>query len=174
MKKAFKALRFIIVTLLIGLLACNMWIIFCRFALKDNLPKVFGYCHAIVISGSMEPLLSAGDLIIVKEQPEYYVNDVVMFTDEGSFVTHRIIDKKAEGFITKGDANNTADAKVISKNKIEGKLAFIVPHMGKFLNIMKTPLGMLGLIIAAVAIVEIPNITNRAGKKGAINDENKN
>src|SRR5690606_31646537 len=68
-------------------------------------------------TGSMEPVLSPGDLIIVRKQPvaAYNPGDIVTFINPGNrsqTVTHRILEK-ADGpyrsvFTTKGDANPAA------------------------------------------------------------------
>ena len=43
----------------------------------NKLPLPFGYGAAVVLSGSMEPAFSKGDLIIVKETDEFDLNDIV-------------------------------------------------------------------------------------------------
>ena len=52
----------------------------------NNLPMPFGYGAAVVLSGSMEPAFSKGDLIIVKETDEYGLNDIVVFESENPSV----------------------------------------------------------------------------------------
>jgi signal peptidase len=69
-----------------------------------------------VETGSMEPTLSPGDGFVavptaLSGEPE--VGDVVVFRAEelqgGGLVTHRIVDRTDEGYVTRGDANPFTD-----------------------------------------------------------------
>src|SRR3989344_4702559 len=68
----------------------------------------------IVKSGSMEPSISTGSLVVVRPHAAYAKGDVITFgkdTKTDIPTTHRIIDTK-DGplYIVKGDANEEADA----------------------------------------------------------------
>ena len=56
----------------------------------------------IVMSNSMAPKLKRGDLILVKEQESYSVNDVITFMRNSETVTHRITSSSNNSFKTKG------------------------------------------------------------------------
>src|SRR6266498_1989012 len=67
-----------------------------------------GQVKALVVrSGSMEPTLPVGSLIVAKKQSHYQVGDVITFKQGNSFVTHRINNIENGAFQTKGDANKT-------------------------------------------------------------------
>ena len=89
----------------------------------DPYPTIFGFNYSVVISGSMDPTIKVNDIIITQEQPEYNVDDIIVYTDvENIIVVHRLIDITDTGeYITKGDANNIND-KPISKDAIKGKV----------------------------------------------------
>lgn len=88
-----------------------------------NLIKFCGIGSLIVSSGSMEPELSVGDVIIIKECANYEVGDIITYNVEDKyFVTHRIVDKEGNSFVTKGDNNNIEDNQVVLKENIEGKV----------------------------------------------------
>ena len=78
-----------------------------------TVPKIFGYEIYNVISGSMEPEIPVGSLILVApSQPESIIEgDIIAFESTDSVVTHRVVEnKKLEGeLITKGDANEKED-----------------------------------------------------------------
>ena len=122
----------------------------------NQLPMPFGYGAAVVLSGSMEPELSAGDLIIVKETENYKQNDIVVFQDENSLVVHRIIEVDGETITTKGDANKAAD-EPISITDVKGKVLFWIPFAGNAVGFLKTPFGTICIIAVAIALVEIPH-----------------
>ena len=62
------------------------------------------------------------EFILIKEMEEYEINDIVTYKNkEKDFVTHRIIEKQGENFITRGD-NNTINDEPIKLQDIEGKV----------------------------------------------------
>jgi len=97
----------------------------------------------IVLTGSMEPAISAGDIVILAPTPraEPKVGDVVAYTGRrfsgeavGTF-THRIIGGDTQnGFLVKGDANPAPDVQKPTKNDISGVVFFVIPLIGKFLT----------------------------------------
>ena len=121
----------------------------------NQLPMPFGCGAAVVLSGSMEPELSVDDLIFVKESDSYGLWDVVVYQDGNSLVVHRIIECREDGFITKGDANNTDDG-LIEFSRIKGKVVFAIPYVGMLVDFVKTPVGTFIIIVLAVLLLEIP------------------
>lgn len=121
-------------------------------------PHIFGYQTLAVLSGSMEPKISVGSIVIVKEtEPaELEAGDVITYRLSGNtLVTHRIVeqDDKQKQFITKGDANEAADASPVSYESVVGKVALHLPLLGYLSIYMKTPIGIAG--ICAVLMVMI-------------------
>ena len=74
-----------------------------------------------VKTGSMEEKIHVGDYILILRKKEYNVGDVVTYTSNNGFITHRIIKKDGNTVTTKGDANNTAD-ETINASIIVGKV----------------------------------------------------
>ena len=114
----------------------------------------------IVQSGSMEPAIKTGGVVIVKPVKNYSVGDVVTFGKDTKIdvpTTHRIINSRvAEGsflFTTKGDANEDKDTKEIREQEIIGKVFFSVPFAGYVLAVAKKPLGFAVLIIVPSLII---------------------
>lgn len=166
MKQFLNILRFIVFALLLLIFFISSWLFVAHFFLKEDLPKVFGYCQAVVVSGSMEPTFSPGDVLIFKEEAEYEVNEIIIFRQKGSFITHRIVGENEVGFVTKGDANNTKDKDILNSSQIEGKLKIIIPNIGEIILFLKTPLGILILIAIGFLVVEAPNfIRKNRGKR---------
>ena len=85
--------------------------------------SLFGYRVFKVGSGSMKPTLKVNDLILVKKQKDYKVDDVITFKLDNDYITHRIIETNKTRVVTKGDANNVADQD-FSKKKIVGKVVY--------------------------------------------------
>jgi|SRR5690625_394641 len=106
---------------------------------KENKPfNVFGNYISVVISGSMEPTIKTNDFIVYKKSKVYEVDDIIVFVVEDYLVVHRIIEKTEDGYITKGDNNNSDDFYrygYIKKNQIVGKVTknFRLFGLGKLL-----------------------------------------
>ena len=115
----------------------------------------------VVLSGSMEPQIKTGSVVMTKPASQYNVGDVVTFgpySKTKAPTTHRITEvKDANGltnYVTKGDANNSVDARQISKKDIIGKVMFDVPYLGYVISFVRKPLGfLLILIIPALVFV---------------------
>ena len=86
-----------------------------------------------VETGSMENNIHAGDYILIFKKGDYNIGDIVTYRKDNYFITHRIIKKDGNTFITKGDANNVPD-EMIDFNDIMGKVLI----SGGILNIVIT------------------------------------
>ena len=87
---------------------------------KQSPADIFGFSPVIVLSGSMEPTFSAGDLLIIQQQESYREREIVTYEDGGVLTTHRIVGRQSEGFITQGDNNNIPDSQAVSPGQIKG------------------------------------------------------
>ena len=116
-------------------------------------PELFGWSRAVILSGSMEPSMSIGDLVIVHREKEYRVGDIVVFDSGGLSATHRILEKAQEGFVTKGDANNVPDKELLSENHIIGRVAVVIPMVGKAVLFLKNPAGMMLIMMLAIWLI---------------------
>ena len=122
----------------------------------------------IVKSGSMEPNILTGSVVVIKPEAMYAVNDVVTFgADTGSSIptTHRIIDQRIENgqtlFQTKGDANEEADQNTILPRDVIGKVVFAIPYAGYVLDFARQPIGftlMIGIPAGIIILDELIKI----------------
>src|SRR3989338_9973092 len=84
------------------------------FMLFSSKTVIFSLRSFVVVSGSMEPAIRLGSIVLTKSATNYKTGDVVSFNNKaGQTVTHRIMEIKTspdgQSFILKGDANNTAE-----------------------------------------------------------------
>ena len=119
----------------------------------NAIPMPFGVGAAVVLSGSMEPELSTGDLIFIKERGTYEVGDVIVYQDGNDAITHRIIEKTENSVTTQGDANTKKD-KPIHPKRIKGEVVFAIPYVGFLVYAIKTPVGTLLVLGAAILLLE--------------------
>lgn len=110
----------------------------------------------VITSGSMEPTIPVGSVIVNQTADKYAVGDIITFTttaDSESNVTHRIVGVTSEGYVTKGDANQDPDPITIPHSQIHGKSTMHIPHIGYLVNFSKTPQGFVALIVIPATIV---------------------
>lgn len=128
------------------------------------------YQVKVVLSGSMEPAIHTGSVVVIKPADTYSAGDVITFgkdTRDQVPVTHRIVAVEGAGtqkvFVTKGDANGDNDSGSVRISEVIGKVFFSIPYVGFVLTFAKTKLGFIFLVIGpAVAIMvgEVAKIIN--------------
>ena len=158
MKKVFKGLKIVIITILIFLAIICISVFVQTKTHPDKIPSIFGYKPFIVLSGSMESELYKGDLAIVKNVDANTLKekDIIAFRDADNYVvTHRIVEIKTNNgskqIITKGDNNNHEDSGTVSSDRVEGKYVYKISGFGNVLLLMQKPLTL--VIILAIIIV---------------------
>lgn len=143
-------------------LGVNVYLANARSLAGNQLPMPFGVGAAIVLTGSMEPTVPAGALIVVREQQtDPAVGDIVVYQNGGSLVVHRVISVDGDSITTRGDANNAPD-EPIPLSAVRGTVLFHIPHAGSVVSLIKSPVGTICILAAAIALVEIPH---RRGKE---------
>lgn len=102
---------------------------------------VFPIYPTVIVTGSMKPLISPGDVVILKRfysQEEIMAlnkGDVIAFQRDNIIITHRIIDRivNDDGIVsykTKGDNNSAEDTIAVQLQDIRGKYIYAVPKIG--------------------------------------------
>ncbi len=137
MKKVKKMAWRMFVVLCLIFAAITVYLFVMTAAVPNKIPTFFGHSVAFVISGSMEPTLSTGDMVICQAQPSYQTNDVIAYYDEqdGVFVLHRIVGNSNNGFFTQGDFNPTHDPVPVKAENIQGKVVLAIPNMKTYFDI---------------------------------------
>jgi signal peptidase I len=105
---------------------------------------------------SMEPMLHAGDLVLVRSTDAYRVGDVVAYRnpDIDEVVLHRIVAVDGDRFVMQGDNNSWLDSYQPARADIIGTMAGHVPAIGRPLGAVRTPWGMSAVVsVAALGIV---------------------
>lgn len=140
-------------------------------AITGEHPTLFGYSTAIVVSGSMSPAIEVDDMVVIHRSDSYSRKDIITYKDGKSLVTHRIEEITEDGYITKGDANNTTDA-IVSPDRVVGKVIFVIPKIGRLISALRTPLGMCGIVLIGGLLIAYPDLSDKikAKKAGGKND----
>lgn len=139
--------------------------------------RVLGYNCYTVISGSMEPEYSVGDLLYVKsvDKNTIKVGDPITFVLNEDLVvaTHRVvrIDAEKQHFYTKGDANEIEDSEPVHFNNVIGVPQFSISKLGYVSDFIQNPPGMyitIGIGIVLILLVFVPDML---GKKTREDEE---
>ncbi len=153
-KKIRRAILRVVVLSLCGvILGLNLYMWNAGRVLGEQMPMPFGIGVSVVLTGSMEPVLHAGDLIVVKATNEVYDRQIVVFEDGASLVVHRVIAFDDETVTTQGDANNVSDTPV-SRDAIKGELLFSIPFVGHIVLLLREPLAVIAVLAGAIFLVE--------------------
>lgn len=146
-------------------------------AILANFKNPWGLKLYVVQSGSMEPSIHVGSVVLVKAQTDYRVGDIVTFApsvieaskSSAKTTTHRIVEaNKVDNltkYTTKGDANKVSDLTLIVKEQILGKVVFPIIVLGSLISFTKTLPGLIAIVIIPATIIvysEIVNIKNEA------------
>jgi len=121
---------------------------------------VDGYYSSVILSGSMEPTIPVGSIVVVGrvDPDDVKVSDIIVFQRSKSKTLHRVIDKIVENdsyyFKTKGDANEDPDPWLVQPEQIQGALLLTIPYYGYLLYFAGTPIGfILMVIIPAILLI---------------------
>ncbi|MGI5182400.1 signal peptidase I [Dactylosporangium sp. CA-152071] len=96
------------------------------------LPGLAGWRSYVVMSGSMEPAIHPGDVIVgaPADSTTIVPGRVVVFQVDGRRLAHRVESRTAAGFVTRGDANATADSAPVPPAAVMGVARLRVPAVG--------------------------------------------
>lgn len=137
-------------------IAIPMLVILAIYSIGANVSIFNGYRSFLVQSGSMEPGIHIGDVVITHQQVIYHINNIITFnsSEANRIVTHRITNVKEASsgqFTTKGDANREEDEAQINANDIIGKVIFVIPKLGWLINFSQSLAGLMILILIPAA-----------------------
>ena len=166
MKKLLKSpvTRYLILGVLAVVIGVNVFVLNATNLTGNAVPMPFGYGASVVLSGSMEPVLSVGDLLIVQAQDSYETGDIVVYQSGNTPVVHRIVSITDETVTTRGDANNAND-EPFPTTAIKGEVIAVIPMIGYVVWALKTPVAVVIMLAAAVLLVEWSFRSGKAEKE---------
>lgn len=166
MKKVLKTpiVRYIVLGILAAILGMNVFSLNASRLAGNAVPMPFGFGASVVLSGSMEPALSVGDLLIVQAQEDYETGDIVVYQSGSVPVVHRIVSICDETVTTRGDANNANDTP-FPVSAIKGEVIAAIPVIGYLIWALKSPVGIAVTLVAAVLLMELSFREGKAEKE---------
>jgi signal peptidase len=130
-------------------------------------PSAVGADHSfVVLSGSMEPEIAPGDVVIVDERSTEAIEegDIITFVrGEGDKpVTHRVVGIEERGdttvFTTKGDANEDVDAQPIPAGNVIGEVSVTIPYIGHVIQFAQRPIGFVVLVLLPLGLLGLSEV----------------
>jgi len=149
-------------------------------------PQVVGAEHSyVVLSGSMEPTISPGDIVVVDQTnpTDIEEGDIITFLREDADrpTTHRVVDIVEQNgnvaFETAGDNNDAADQGLVSPSQIQGKIPtvagslFVIPYAGHVILFAGTTLGFALLVLIPIVLLLANEIYTMVGSATASETE---
>lgn len=130
--------------------------------LSMNNKSLLGFRIYRVISGSMQPALQIGDVIIIKKANNYAEKDIITYDNGLTTITHRIKSINGDEIITEGDANDAPD-KPITRDRILGKYFFRISTFSVFSIMLtgKTIYLIMVLVLFAILLFAISDRVTR-------------
>ena len=154
-KAVLKIISAVITLALALLLAGNIYVIAARALTGEQMPELFGFSSAVVVTGSMSPAIEAGDFIVCRESAGYRPGDIITFrsidpANYGEVVTHKVQELTSyegkDAYVTYGTANESADSYPALKEKVIGQYRFRLPKVGALFDYLKSPAGYFVLL----------------------------
>ena len=119
----------------------------------------------VVLTGSMEPTLSPGDLVVVSPERATSIRpgDVITFArpqHRGETLTHRVVQVRSASValpgrlavVTRGDANRTTERWTIPRDGTVGRLRAHVPGLGMLVRPVNGGVSR-GIATAAISVL---------------------
>lgn len=144
-------------------------------ASAGKVPSVFGFSVLQVKTGSMEPEIPVGGVVITRDidPDKLKVNDVISFYSNDASIsnevnTHRIIgiiesESGERIFRTKGDANSMADSASVFERDIVGKVIFNIGAVGgSALGVLRNPTVIFVFLVLPLLFITMGEAVNLA------------
>lgn len=165
-----RAISLVLVLCLLGIVAT-----FAVFAV----PQLIGGEHSfVVLSGSMQPTMNPGDVIIVDSVGFDAIEsgDIVTFTGSGpALTTHRVVDVvrdgEFQGLETKGDSNEDADQGLVRPSQLVGRVMtlgetpIVIPYAGIVIETARTQLGVYALVLVPLTLFVLNEIYSQLRRR---------
>lgn len=142
--------------------------------------RMLGWQFFTVLSGSMEPTLPTGSVILVKpvDPAQLREGQIISFLlDADTVATHRVVevlpDEEEPGtirFRTKGDSNQSPDGTPVHSKNVLGTPVLTLPGAGRLLRELREPPGrylVWSAGVIALILLFLPDLLRAAEKADA-------
>lgn len=158
--KIIRLFRNIYIGLLITIITCLFVFLISSLFSKTSYTKTFGYSFFEVKSYSMYPVLSKGNLVVVKELDDscYEVGMIVTYIKDTDTIptTHKIVKIDGNVITTRGinEETNNTDDEPFDVSCIIGEVVYVWKSYGKIKSFVTSPIGIIVILLSGFFIVE--------------------
>lgn len=160
-QKIKKVLHIFLYILIIQVLLFSSFLILVELGNSYELPSFLNIDLYVVESDSMNPKLKKDDIVVVKkgyDNDRFKTGNIITFKrKDGEIITHRIskviLADMQQSYITKGDNNSAEDEDVVKYDAIIGKVIYVMPHLGNFMQILKNKFFFISCITILILIM---------------------
>jgi len=136
------------------------------FLLFNYVPFFSRLQHYVIVTGSMEPVISVGDVVILDQDVDFEsleVGDIIAFEVTVPSQTEKIIvvhyldeimvdDEGTRTFRTRPEVSDEQDDWILSETDIVGTHLMTIPKIGSVLLFLSSPFGRVVLIVDVVLL----------------------
>lgn len=159
--------------ILIPILIINCTLIVKSYTNQDQVPSIGGIFPMIILTDSMTPEFSSGDLIVCHtiDADQVKEGDIICFYDPAgngtSTVTHRVVKVTTDdagnlAWETKGDANNAEDAQLVPAENLIGIYQRHISGIGNVAIFMQTTQGLVICVICPIILLVAYDVIRRS------------
>lgn len=139
---------------------------------KYGIVTMFGYSVCYVVTGSMQPTLNVGDVILIKgveNQGDIDVGDIVTYKSTqgafaGSYITHRVvqivINNGEYQYIMRGDDNPANDTEYINLEKVTGVYIKNIVFIQFLFGVLSNPIIFILIVVVPLLIILMMQVVN--------------
>jgi signal peptidase len=111
----------------------------------------------VIVSGSMEPTLDVGDLVLVRISGpvNLSVGSLIAFRLNSTIVVHRLVGVEGDRLITKGDANPEPDPFQVRRESLVGVVVGKIPKVGLLALAIQGSLRLSEYLTVPVLVVAV-------------------
>lgn len=162
----------VLCVILIPILIINCTLIIKSYTNQSQVPSIGGMFPMIILTDSMEPEFSSGDLILCRtaDAEDIQAGDIICFYDPAgnrtTTVTHRVVsvttDEEGEiAWKTRGDANNTEDMALVPASSLVGVYDRSLKGVGNVAIFMQTTQGLIVCVICPILLLVLYDVIRR-------------
>ncbi len=133
------------------------------------LAPVFHLHQYRIVSPSMEPTVSEGSLVYVKEKAPGLMEEgtIIAFERNGIPVIHRVVNNLREQklLITKGDANSINDPDPVDYRNVVGEVILVIPYLGTLSGFLSSAGGKIVFLEILAGAYLLLMLADRMEKK---------
>lgn len=154
MKKFFLISKCFVLLVIVLILLTNIYVIIQQLFFRNPTPEFFGYSFVVQKSYNETSKISGGDLFIVKESEIYKEGDTITYIQEDNEAMTGTILKIHDNIVIVKTADNISD--IFTVGYIVGKVEKVIPNIGNIINWLKSPFGIIIVLLLGMVIIEAP------------------